>query len=279
MELGDFRIDVVSGGPFRLDGGSMFGIVPKPLWERLFHADERNCIPLDTNCAVIRGRGAVVLVDTGNGTKLEAKEREIFALDSEVTLVNSLAALGVQPEDVTHVFFTHLHMDHAGGGTTLNGDGHPVPTFPMARYLAQRTEWEDALANRSHMRVSYRKENLLPLLERDQLELLDGEPEFLPGLRPVVTGGHTRGHQALRIESGGRTALCFGDLCPTTAHLRGPYLMAYDLDPLTSMQRKTALIEQAARDGWLVLFDHDPHVRIATVSDTGAGRYEAERLE
>src|SRR5205823_409620 len=195
LVIGNYTVDIVNAGPFRLDGGSMFGIIPKPLWERERRADERNRIQLAANCPLLRGRGEVLLIDSGNGTKLGPKEQEIFALDPAITLLGSLAGLGVRAEAVTLVLYTHLHMDHCGGGTIAGPDGAAVPTFPNARYCVQRQEWEDALTNRSTMRVSYRPENLLPLHESGQLQLLDGDTELLPGIRTIVTGGHTRAHQ------------------------------------------------------------------------------------
>jgi glyoxylase-like metal-dependent hydrolase (beta-lactamase superfamily II) len=275
LRIGEFQLDVVSGGPFRLDGGSMFGIIPKPLWEPLCRPDERNRIPLETNCAVIRGGGEVVVVDTGNGTKLGEKEQEIYALDPSVTLPGSLARLGIHPDDVTRVVYTHLHMDHAGGGTTFDPAGRVVPTFPKACYHVQRVEWEDACANRSTMRVSYRPENLRPLQESGQLQLLDGDAEIFPGLRAHVTGGHTAGHQILFLESQGTTAVLFGDLVPTTAHLRGPCVMAYDLYPYDTMRRKIPLIAQAAREGWTIGWDHDPTLPLGRILDAGNGKYRA----
>jgi glyoxylase-like metal-dependent hydrolase (beta-lactamase superfamily II) len=277
--LGDYTLDIVNAGPFRLDGGSMFGIIPKLLWERERRPDERNRIQLGANCPLLRGRGEVLLIDSGNGTKLGPKEQEIFALAPEISLVGSLAELGVRPEEVTLVLYTHLHMDHCGGGTIAGPDDAAVPTFPNARYLVQRQEWEDALANRSTMRVSYRPENLLPLQESGLLQLLDGDTDLLPGIRTVVTGGHTRAHQMVRIDPGRVPTLCFGDLVPTTSHLRAPYLMAYDLFPYDTMQRKMPLIEQAAREGWTVVWGHDPDLPVGRIVDAGGGRYEAAPLE
>jgi glyoxylase-like metal-dependent hydrolase (beta-lactamase superfamily II) len=275
MQIGDFQLDVVSGGHFRLDGGSMFGIIPKPLWERVCPADERNRIRLDTNCAVIRWRDEIMLVDTGNGTKLTDREADIFALDRSATLERSLASAGLRLQDITMVVYTHLHMDHCGGGTMPTSGGRIEPTFPKARYFVQRMEWQDACDNRSTMRVSYRAENLRPLEESGRLELLDGDTELLPGLRATVTGGHTRGHQAILIASGGRRAVCFGDLVPTTHHLRATYLMAYDLYPYDTMCRKMPLIEQAARERWAVAWSHDARLPLGRILAREGDRYEA----
>jgi glyoxylase-like metal-dependent hydrolase (beta-lactamase superfamily II) len=273
FQLGDIEITTVSGGPFRLDGGGMFGIVPKVLWERTNPADERNRILLDTNCALLRTGGRRLLIDTGNGTKLSERDREIFAIDPSITLVGSLAAAGVTPEEIDVVLLTHLHLDHVGGGTYCEPDGTIRPTFPRARYVVQRGEWEDAVANRSTMRTSYRLENLLPLQEAGVLDLIEGDVEVAPGVCTLVTGGHTRRHQAVRLESGAARGIYFAGLIPTTSHLRGPYNMAYDLYPFDTMQRKLALLEQAARDDWLVLYDHDPLTRAGRVRPDGKGGF------
>lgn len=273
LAIGEIAVTIVSGGPFRLDGGGMFGIVPKVLWERTNPADDRNRIPLDTNCALLTVAGCRVLVDTGNGTRLSEKDRDIFAIDPSVTLVGSLAAAGVAPEQIDRVILTHLHLDHVGGAVVRDPEGRLTPTFPRARYIVQRGEWEDALANRSTMRTSYRPENLLPLQEADVLDRIDGDVEILPGVRTHVTGGHTRFHQALLLESGGSRGIYFGDILPTASHLKGSYNMAYDLDPYTTMQRKLALLEQAAREEWIVIYDHEPGHPIGRVRPDGRGNF------
>jgi glyoxylase-like metal-dependent hydrolase (beta-lactamase superfamily II) len=283
IAIGGIDVTIVSGGPFRLDGGGMFGIVPKALWERTNPADPKNRIALDTNCALLKvgdrgqrtpGRGAafrLALIDTGNGTKLSDKDREIFAIDPKHTLVGALAAAGVAPEAIDVVLLTHLHLDHVGGAVLGDPDGSFRPTFPRARYVAQKLEWEDALANRSTMRTSYRPENLLPLQEARLLDLIDGDVEILPGVRTHVTGGHTRAHQAILLESEGHRGIYFGDLVPTISHLKGPYNMAYDLNPYDTMQRKLALLEQAAREEWTVIYDHEPGPPIGQVRSDERG--------
>lgn len=276
--MGAIDVLVVSGGPFKLDGGSMFGIIPKVLWERMNPADERNRIQLDTNCALLTVGNRRLLIDTGNGTKLSEKERDIFAIDPEITLVGSLAGAGVAPEEIDFVLLTHLHMDHVGGATVRDSDRTIRPTFPRARYVVQRGEWADAIANRSTMRTSYRPENLLPLREAGVLELIDGEVEIVPGVRTLVTGGHTPHHQAILLKSEAETAIYFGDLVPTRSHLRGPYNMAYDLDPYTTMQRKLALLEEAARENWTILYDHEPGVPAGRVAPDGRGDFIAQPL-
>ena len=268
MRIGGLELEIISGGTFRLDGGGMFGIIPRPLWSRSFAPDERGRISLDTNCLLIRTGDELVLVDTGNGAKLGQKERDIFAVPEGNPLLENLAAHGVQPEEITLVLLTHLHMDHVGGASHSVGDS-VIPSFPNACYVVQRTEWEDALHNRSHMRTSYRMENLQPLAESGKLKLLDGDAEVAPGLRVHVTGGHTPAHQCVFIQDGGETALFAADICPTPAHFRPPYNMAYDLEPYVTMQAKAELLTRAARENWLVLFDHEPVRKMVRVALEG----------
>lgn len=262
--IGNWELQSVSGGRFALDGGAMFGVVPKPLWQRFTTADDRNRIPLQTNCLLARDGTHTVLIDTGYGSKLSDKEREIHAAETGVPLLKSLAAIGVSPEEIDLVVFSHLHFDHAGGGTICEGSDDTgqqariVPAFPNASYVAQRREWEDATSGVPELRGSYPLENLLPLQEAGCLRLIDGDEEIVPGLTAMVTGGHTAGHQALLFRSGGKTAAYLGDLCPTTAHLPSLWCMAYDVYLLDTRRRKPAVLGQAADENWLVCWDHDP---------------------
>ena len=266
MRVGEMELQVLSGGRFRLDGGGMFGVIPRPLWSRLYPPDDRGRIALDTNCLLVRTGDEVILVDTGNGPKLSAKEQEIFDLRPGDTILENLAACEVRPEEITTVLLTHLHMDHAGGASRLDGE-ESVAAFPRARYVVQCQEWEDALANRSHMRVSYRTENLRPLEQSGRLHLLDGDCEVAPGITVRVTGGHTRAHQSVLLRSDGEGAIYLGDVCPTPAHFRPAYNMAYDMAPYETMQAKARLLREASEEGWLVFFDHEPEQRILRVRE------------
>ncbi len=263
MRIGEMDVAVVSGGTFRLDGGGMFGVLPRPVWSRYSPPDERGRVTLQTNCLLIRTGDEVVLVDAGNGGKFSAKERDQLALQPGEPLLENLDALGVRPEDVTMVLLTHLHMDHCGGASRLpqeadGGTAVPIASFPRARYLVQRLEWEDAVANRSHMRVSYRPENLAPLEQSGRLQLLDGDGEVLPGIRVEVTPGHTRALQTVFLESGGQTLAYPADVVPTVHHLRPFWGMAYDLLPYEALLSKQAFLARAAREGWLLVLDHEP---------------------
>ncbi len=265
VNLGNWQLDTVSGGRFRLDGGTMFGIVPKVLWERLAPADDRNRIPLATNCVLARDGTHTVLVDTGYGGKLTEKEREIFVAQPGEPLLDSLAALGVAAEDIDLVVLSHLHFDHAGGGTRRTPDGRLAPTFPKATYVVQRTEWVDATSGAAELEGAYPAENVLPLAEHGRLRLIDGDVEIVPGLTSVATSGHTAGHMALRWASGGQTAVYLGDLCPTSAHLRRMWGMGYDVLPLETRRRKPDMLGQAADGGHVVLWDHDPNMAACLV--------------
>jgi glyoxylase-like metal-dependent hydrolase (beta-lactamase superfamily II) len=264
MQVGDIEFQVISGGRFKLDGGGMFGVIPKTLWSRLVTPDDRNRIQMDANCLLVRTGEEVILVDAGYGPKMSDKERAIFDLAPGEELLDNIASHGVRPEDVTTVLLSHLHMDHCGGATRLTGE-EVVPAFPRARFVVQRQEWDDAVANRSHMRVSYRMDNLAALEQSGRLQLLDGDAEVATGVRVQVTGGHTRGHHCIFLESGGETAWFAGDICPTPHHFRGPYTMAYDTEPYESMQAKARLLGQAADENWLMIFDHEPDQKVVRV--------------
>jgi glyoxylase-like metal-dependent hydrolase (beta-lactamase superfamily II) len=258
MNLGDWQLDRLSGGTWRTDGGAMFGVVPKVLWEKLQPADERNRIRMNTNCVLARDGQHTVLIDTGYGGNLTERERDIYAAQPGEPLRESFAALGVSPADVDTLVLSHLHFDHVGGASRREADGQAVLAFPNARYVIQAGEWRDATRGLPELEGSYPPQHIEPLVDSPQLEFIDGDVEIVPGLRAMVTGGHTRCHQALVFESAGQTAIYLGDLCPTGAHVRRLWGMAYDVDPLETRRRKPQVLGQAADEGWLVLWDHDP---------------------
>jgi glyoxylase-like metal-dependent hydrolase (beta-lactamase superfamily II) len=258
MQLGEFELTTVSGGRFHIDGGTMFGVVPRMLWSRTFPPDERGNIEQETNCTLLRIGDRTILIDTGYGSKLSDKERKIFASAEGDPLVRNLAEAGVTVEDVDTVILSHLHFDHAGGATRHNEEGTLEPTFPNAEYVAQRGEWEIATADLPELRGAYPQQNLHPLQESGQLRLVEGDVEILPGMRAIVTGGHTQFHQAIVIESAGETAVFLGDLCPTSRHLPTLWCMAYDVDLLQTRRNKPAVLGRVADEDWLALIDHDP---------------------
>lgn len=268
MQLGDFRLTTVSGGRFRTDGGTMFGVVPKALWGRVFPCEADNSIAQATNCVLVQDGARNILIDTGYGSKLGPREQRIHQSEPGDPLLSSLAAIGLGPEKIDLVILSHLHFDHAGGCTRMDADGRLVPTFPNAEYVAQRMEWVIATGGFPELRGAYPQENLLPLKESGRLRLIDGDVEIAPGFWARITGGHTAAHAAIVIESRGETAIYLGDCCPTWRHLPSLWCMGYDLDLLTLRRFKPKILGEIADHGWLALSDHDPdHAAARLVRD------------
>lgn len=278
MKLGAFDITPVTDGRFRLDGGAMFGVVPKVLWEKCCQADERNRIQMGLNCLLVRAHGKNILVDTGLGDKWDAKFTDMFAMDRTPSLYDSLKAQGSRAEDIHMVINTHLHFDHCGGNT-MHDDGVLVPAFPKAKYVVQRGEYEDAVRANERTKASYRKENFTPIAHVNQWEFLDGDTELAPGISVVVTDGHTKHHQCVKIESEGKTAFYLGDLIPTVSHLPLPYIMGYDLYPMQTLETKRWVLDRAFEDHWLLIFEHDPRIQMGYVKKDVEGKYYLEEVK
>lgn len=255
--LGDWTLHTIEAGALWLDGGAMFGSVPRPLWSRTNPPDERNRIPLAMRCLLMVGHGRKVLVDVGLGDKNDAKFRDIFRVEDEPTLESSLAAAGHPIETVTDVVLTHLHFDHAGGATRREG-GALVPRVPNAKYYVQRRNWENAHSPNPRERASYMGENFDPLAEAGVLEFWDGVSKPWPGVEVITAEGHTRGQQLLRIEGGGQAVYYVADLIPTASHVRIPFVMGYDMAAIETMSEKRALLERAAAENAWVCLEHDP---------------------
>lgn len=279
MKLGAFEIYPVTDGRFRLDGGAMFGVVPKALWERCCPADEQNRIPLSLTCLLIRAHGKNILVDTGLGGKEDAKFNQRFAVDRTPTLQESLQRYRLRPEHIHMVINTHLHFDHAGGNTVRENSGALVPAFSNAAYVVQQGEYEDAASANERTRVSYRQDNFTELAQVNKWELLTGDQELLPGISAVVTKGHTRFHQSVKIESEGRVAFFLGDLIPTVSHLPLPYIMGYDLYPMQTLETKRWVLDRAFEGEWLLIFEHDPLVQAGYVRKDREGKYFLEEVK
>jgi glyoxylase-like metal-dependent hydrolase (beta-lactamase superfamily II) len=260
--LGGLTIHALQAGGQRLDGGAMFGVVPKPLWERRISADERNRIQLGMRCLLIEHSHGLVLVDTGLGNKESAKFHDIYGIENagqggDTLLEDALAAAGVRPADITLVINTHLHFDHAGGNTRRDDAGQIVPTFPNATYVVQRGELDYATHTNERTGASYFAQNWAPLIATGQLRLVEGPLELLPGITLRPTPGHTPHHQAVVISDGGETACFVADLIPTAAHLPLPWIMGYDVEPLVTLESKRALLHDATAGEWLLVFEHD----------------------
>ncbi|MGH9352461.1 MAG: MBL fold metallo-hydrolase [Terriglobia bacterium] len=255
MKLGHFNIYALSDGSFGLDGGQMFGVVPKPLWEKKLAADERNRVPLALTCLLVQTGRHNVLIETGIGDRFDAKRKDIYAVDhSSASLPGELKKAGVSPEDVDVVINTHLHFDHCGWNTRQEG-GSIIPTFPRARYFVQRGEWEHACEPTERDEGSFVKEFFAPA--EAQTEFVEGDAEILPGIRLEVLPGHTRNMQGVRITSEGEQAYFISDLVPTTAHLAYPWMMSFDLYPLETLANKKRLLPELADGRTLVVFPHD----------------------
>ncbi|MBN2170292.1 MAG: MBL fold metallo-hydrolase [Candidatus Krumholzibacteriota bacterium] len=251
------RVHRVSDGTFRLDGGAMFGVVPRVLWEKARPPDARNRILLGLNCMLVAGPDYLALVDTGLGDKRGARFADLYDVDRKTTLAGSLADLDVAPADVTHVVLTHLHFDHCGGNIRRNAAGEPAPAFPNARHFVQRGEWEDA-ARGAPGADDYLPAGLRVIEAAGLLDLVDGEASILPGLTLLPTPGHTRHHQSVLVRTPRGAVLFAGDLIPTASHLAPAWNMAYDLYPVTTRETKGRVLARLREEGWRLFLEHEP---------------------
>ncbi|MFQ6070583.1 MAG: MBL fold metallo-hydrolase [Candidatus Aminicenantales bacterium] len=266
LTLGGFEIHGLRDGYFHLDGGTMFGVVPKVLWEKNFPSDEKNRIRLGLNSLLIKTEKKLIVVETGIGPKLDLKSSEIYGVETKPGLLASLESLGFSASEVDFVINTHLHFDHCGGNTVINEEGKAVPAFPSARYIIQKGEWEHALHPNERDMKSYLSENFIPLEEHKVLDLVEGDTEITDGVEVVVVPGHTAHHQCVRVWSQGKTLFFLGDLVPTSAHAGLSYIMSYDLFPLETLENKKKYFQQGLEEGWLFAFCHDPEFYFACLS-------------
>ena len=255
--VGDLELISVLDGFIRLDGGAMFGVVPKPLWSRVAPPDERNRITLAMRPLIVRG-ARTMLIDAGLGDKENEKFHDIYGVDRTRNLDHTLAEAGLTPEDIDIVLASHLHFDHAGGFTTRGATGRVKPKFPRAQYIVRRGEWEDATHPNERNRASYLADNYVPLADAGVLQLVDEDRTIMPGVRVRRTGGHTMHHQMVVIESGGKVAAFVADMMPTTAHVADAWIMGYDLYPLDTLAAKQQFAADAIAKEILVFFEHDP---------------------
>ena len=266
-DLGGCTIRLLDGGMLKLDGGAMFGIIPKTLWQRSTPADEKNRIKLACNCLLVewqRETARRVIIETGHGCKYDTKEQGFFEIDPARWLLSSLIAADIDPGSITDVFVSHLHFDHAGGLTHPDGD-RVVSTFPNAKVHVQRREYEDACAGFGTMKTTYRHENLTPINEREAWILHDGDAEAIPGISVQLTPGHTCGHQAVVVKGNDRSAIFPGDAMPTAAHVGAPYNMAYDLFPIENRDSKSRFLKTAAEENRLIFIDHETETPVVRV--------------
>ena len=272
MRFGDLELISISDGTIRLDGGAMFGVVPKPLWEKRAPADQRNRIRCGLRPLVVRGEKTMI-IDAGIGGKMDARNADIYGIDRTPPLEQSLAAAGLAVEDIDVVLATHLHFDHAGGFTSRAADGSTIPTFPRARYIVRTAEWEDATHPHERNRASYLSENFLPLQQRGVIDFMPADGEVMPGVRVLRSGGHTMHHQVVFVESGGRTAVFTADMIPTIAHIDDPWIMSYDLYPMDTLAFKRGFIRDAIRAEYLIFFEHDPDIAAGYIRESNGRRH------
>jgi len=270
--LGTLELVTLSDGFLRLDGGAMFGTVPRTLWEKRLPPDDANRIPLGMRPLIVRGE-KTLLIDAGCGDKMDAKSAAIYALDRSYHLDHSLAEAGLTPDDIDIVLASHLHFDHVGGFTSLAKDGSVVPRFPKARYVAHRGEWEDATHPHERNRASYLPENFVPLKDAGVLTLVDEGAEIMPGVRFRWSGGHTPNHQVVMIESGGKTAVFTADMYPTTVHIPDPWVMGYDLYPMDTLAFKRAFAREAVEREYLLFFEHEPAMAAGYLREKDGKRF------
>jgi len=280
FQVGGLRCHTLEGGLQRLDGGAMFGVVPRTLWKTRIEPDERNRIPLAMRCVLVEHDDGLVLIDTALGNKEDAKFLDIYGVENQglegaTQLEDALASAGFLPRDVKWVINTHLHFDHAGGNTTMDPDlendprRHVRPTFPNATYVVQRGDLEFARNINERTRASYLPRNFEPVAAAHRWKLLEGDSEVLPGISVRLTPGHVPFHQVVILRNGGQTAVFVGDLFPTVAHLPLPWIMGYDLEPLRTLESKRLLLADAVAGGWRLIFEHDSKVVMGTPIQDG----------
>ena len=272
--IGDLELISLFDGFFRLDGGAMFGVVPKTMWEKKTQPDDRNRILLAMRPLVVRGN-RTMLIDAGLGDKDDAKFHEIYGVDRSRNLDITLAEAGLKPEDIDIVLASHLHFDHCGGFTYRDASGKVRPKFPRAQYVVRRGDWDDAQHTNERNRASYLPDNYMPLADAGVLQLVDDDQTIMPGVRVKRTGGHCMHHQIVYIEGGGKSAVFAADLVPTTAHLENPWIMGYDMYPMDTLAAKKAFFADVIANDTLVFFEHDPAVAAGYIrEDKGKRRYE-----
>jgi glyoxylase-like metal-dependent hydrolase (beta-lactamase superfamily II) len=269
MRFGNFEIFSIVENSFKIDGGAMFGVVPKIIWERLVPSDEFNRVKLDLNLLLVKTKGENVLIDAGMGDALSEKHKKIYGIEKSSNLEGKLSKLNLTPEDIDLVILTHLHADHSGGVVKLDESGRRAPRFPNARHIVQIKEWNDAMSPDERTSATYFTENLKLLKDFDLLELIDGEEEVAKGIKVIPTGGHTPGHQAVLIEDGENKILSAGDIIPSTSHLKIPYVASVDLFPLETMTVKRKFLDMCINFGWLLAFDHDVNIKLGKLEKSG----------
>lgn len=277
FSIGDLNLTLLTDGMFRLDGGAMFGVIPKKLWERRTESDENNRIPLGLISVLVQSPKENVLIEAGVGDTLDEKLVNIYCIDHKDRLLDCLERAGLKTGDINKVILSHMHFDHIGNSTRKNEAGEFVPTFENAEYIYQKTEWDFAHNPCDLVRASYMPHLFDPIEKSGQLRFIDGDVEITGGIRNQVTGGHTEGHQVLFIESGGEGAIFWGDLIPTSAHVDHPYIMGYDLWSCDTLAAKKKLIPWVIKNDYISIWAHQPTYRYGKIKEAeGKKKYEFE---
>ena len=272
IPFGNVQLTTLHDGPFKLDGGAMFGVVPKALWGRTVPTDDRNRIQMTMRPLLVEADWGRMIIDCGAGDKMDARFRDIYGLDPEHGIEEALAAAGFTTESIDYALATHLHFDHFGAATVRRQDGL-VPRFPRARHIIRRAEWEDATHPNERNRASYIQDDFVPLQSAGVIDFVDADGVIKAGVRVERSGGHTPQHQVVYLESGGRTAVYPSDIIPTSAHLQDPWVTGYDLFPLESLSFKKRLIREAIDREYLVFFEHDPHIAAGYIRERDGKRW------
>lgn len=277
MQIGKYRLSIIESGSFGLDGGAMFGIIPKPLWQRNNLPDEANRVRLATRNLLLESASKKIIIDTGMGNKWDEKMKAIYAVDEKLSMNSALGEKGLKPKDITDVILTHLHFDHAGGSTILN-EGRLEPTFPNANYYVQKQNYDWAIRPSDRDKGSYIKDNFIPLFEEGVLNFIIGNAELDDEIEFFVINGHTFGQQMVKISDGNNIFLFCADLMPFVSHIPLPYIMGYDLQPLVTLEEKKKYLEMAVDENWKLFFGHDPEIAFATVKNFGEGYIVDEKF-
>ncbi len=272
--VGDLKVHAIQAGGLKLDGGAMFGVVPKTLWEKRMPADARNRVQFGMRCLLVEHPSGLILIDTGAGNKEDSRFLDIYGIDNAGTggrtkLEDGLREIGVTPDDIAIVINTHLHFDHAGGNTFRTESGDIKVAFSNARYIVKRGEYDYATHTNERTGASYFERNFMPVVTSHKFEFVVREKEIVKGVRVVPTPGHTPFHQSVLIESRGERACFLADLVPTHAHLPLPWIMGYDVEPLTTLETKRRILRQAEDEEWLLIFEHDPVVPWGRIEHDG----------